>query len=161
MVYKIQSGLLLIGEVAGRQSILLIGLLAMFGGIVLMFRHRAHLREVLSVSRDPKERLFEVRKFRRRATTSAMISSIGVMIASLYWATDGRVFGALIFMILILLVGVFGLAILDIMSVGVQHIAYGERTDEDELIRQYAEFRKKQVADAEAAAENGDPADAD
>ncbi|MEM7457304.1 MAG: hypothetical protein AAF456_23380 [Planctomycetota bacterium] len=143
------SGSVLVGDVAGRQSILLIGLLALSGGIVLMFRHRRHLQIMLRESRDPKVRLFEVRKFRRRATTSAMIASIGVMIASLYWATDGRVFTSLIFMILILLVGVFGMALLDIMSIGVQHIAYGERTDDDALIKQYAEWRKKQVADAE------------
>ncbi len=136
----------LLAGVAGQQSILLLGLVTMLGGIVLMFRHQAHLRTTLDGVREERIRRFEIRKFRRRATVSAMIASVGVMIATMYWVTDSLVLSSLTFMTLFLVLGIFGMAMLDMFSVGVQHIAYGEKpVDEKDVAERYRQWRKEQL----------------
>ena len=107
-----------------RMYMMLFGLAAFSGGILLMIRHKRAVDEVFRTVRDRRIQIFEQRKFRRRATGSALISAIGVMLTSLYWANEPVPFTILISMILILLVALLGIAILDLMSLGLQSIAH-------------------------------------
>ena len=143
----------LIAELGVRAAMLLFGLAAFAGGILLMFQHKRHFDEVARTEKDRNKFLFEKRKFRRRTTASSLISAIGVMLASLYWAQEPIPFTALVSMILILLVALLVLATLDLMSVGLQSLAHPDKSARqkliDEVIRRREQLAKKDPAESE------------
>ncbi len=141
--------LAMVGDDSTRMYMLLFGLAAFSGGIVLMFRHQRSFREASQRTTDERLRLFELRKFRRRMTASSMISAIGVMLASLYWADDPRVFAILISLVLVALLGVLGLAFLDLFSVGLQQLAHPDDSARQAMVEEYLRKRKEQNGDAE------------
>ena len=122
---------------------LLLGLAAFSGGVLMMFRHKRAVDEVFRTVRDPRIQLYEQRKFRRRTTASTLIAAIGVMLASLYWATDPRPFTVLVSMILILLVALLVIAMLDMMSVGLQSIAHPDDSARKKMVDEYLRQRKE------------------
>ena len=133
-----------------RMFTLLFGLAAFSGGIVMMFRHQRSYREANAAADNDRIRLFEYRKFRRRMTASSMISAIGVMMASLYWATEPRVFAVLITLVLVSLLGVLGLAMLDLMSVGLQQISRTDDSARKAMVEEYLKRRKQQAEETES-----------
>jgi len=147
-------GQVLLGRILENESTrmftLLFGLAAFSGGIVLMFRHQRSYQEASAATTDDRKRLFEYRKFRRRMTSSSMISAIGVMLASLYWATEPRVFAILITLILVSLLGVLGLAMLDLMSVGLQQITHPDDSARKAMVDEYLKRRKEHSAEIDA-----------
>lgn len=90
-------------------------------------------------------------------TASSMISAIGVMLASLYWADDPRVFAILISLVLVALLGVLGLAFLDLFSVGLQQLAHPDDSARQAMVDDYLRRRKQQNEDDE----KGDDPDSD
>lgn len=132
-----------------RMYMMLFGLAAFSGGILLMFRHKRAVDEVFRTVRDRRIQLFEQRKFRRRTTASALISAIGVMLTSLYWATDPVPFTILVSMILILLIALLGIAILDLMSLGLQSIAHPDDSARKKMVDEYLRQRKKMAEEKE------------
>lgn len=142
---------LLIGGMTVRVSMLVFGLAAFAGGILLMFNHKRAYEEAFRNEKSGSIRLFEHRKFRRRTTASCLISAIGVMLASLYWATEPVPFTALVTMILILLVALLVLASLDLMSVGLQNIAHPDDSHRQQLIDEVIQKREQLAREKEAA----------
>lgn len=134
---------LFIGGMTVRVSMLVFGLAAFAGGILLMFNHKRTYEEVLQTEKSRDIRLFEHRKFRRRTTASCLISAIGVMLASLYWAKEPVPFTVLVTMILILLVALLVLASLDLMSVGLQNIAHPDDSHRQQLIDEVVRKREQ------------------
>lgn len=130
-----------------RAYMLLFGLAAFSGGILLMFRHQRSFQEASRRTTNERLRLFELRKFRRRMTASSMISAIGVMLASLYWADDPRVFAILISLVLVMLLGVLGLAFLDLFSVGLQQLANPDDSSRQAMVDEYLRKRKQEHVD--------------
>jgi uncharacterized membrane protein len=126
---------------------LLLGVAAFSGGILLMFSHKRHLDEVIREQKDERVLQFELRKYRRRATSSALIASVGCMLAALFWVSEPRIFVTFISLILLTLVAIFGLAIVDIFSVGLQSISRTDEPARKELIEEYLRNRKKQAAE--------------
>ena len=145
---------LLVGQIIDdsdtRFFTLLFGLAAFSGGIVMMFRHQRSYRDAIAKKTDERVRRFEYRKFRRRMTASSMISAIGVMLASLYWATEPRAFAVLITLVLTALLGVLGLGLLDLMSVGLQQISHPDETARKAMVEEYLKRRQQQAEDAES-----------
>ena len=145
----------MIGDDSTQKYMLLFGLAAFSGGILLMFRHQRSFQEASRTTTDPRVRLFELRKFRRRMTASSMIAAIGVMLASLYCADDPRVFAILISLVLVSLLGVLGLACLDLFSVGLQQLAHPDDSARRALIDEYLRRRKQQNSEEESGDESG------
>ena len=142
---------LLIGGMTVRVSMLVFGLSAFAGGILLMFNHKRSYEEVFRTEKNRSVRLFEQRKFRRRTTASCLISAIGVMLASLYWASEPVPFTALVTMILILLVALLVLASLDLMSVGLQNIAHPDDSHRQQLVDEVIQKREQLAREKDAA----------
>lgn len=133
-----------------RVSMLLFGLAAFAGGILLMINHKRTYDEVFRSEDKGDVRLFEHRKFRRRTTASCLISAIGVMLASLYWATEPLPFTALVSMILILLVALLVLALLDLMSVSLQNMAHPDESHRKKLVDEVMRKREQLAREKDA-----------
>ena len=126
-----------------RGYCLTIGICGFIGGVFLFLNHRRHFDEV--VNSDASERVvkFELRKFRRRSIVSAMITSVGCIMSSLFWVSDERVFCVFILMTLGLLAAILGVAIIDMFSVGLQQIATPDQKAEKAMVDEYLRQREK------------------
>jgi len=147
----LNATLLLIGESSARASMLVLGLAAFSGGILLMINHKKTFDEIFRTKKNRDVRLFEQRKFRRRTTASSLIAAIGVMLASLYWAVEPAPFTALVSMILILLVALLVLATLDLMSVSLQNMAHPDDSARKKLINEVVKKREQLARENETS----------
>lgn len=141
---------MLLGVKAGTSSLIL-GLGTIAGGTLLLIQHKRQLKEALA--QRPPERIvaFEERKFRRRSLASALIASVGVMLASLYWVDDQRVFAVFIMMILGLLIAIVGLAFFDLFSVGLNQIASPDQKAHKAMVDEY--LRQRELANEKESVE--------
>ncbi|MFK7766442.1 MAG: hypothetical protein AB8B55_04425 [Mariniblastus sp.] len=129
-----------------RGSSLVLGLGTLAAGILLFLSHKRHLDSVWASNVADRIKDFESRKFRRRAIANAMITSVGFMLASLYWVTEPKILSIFVMMILTLLLGILGIAIIDLFSVGLHEIARPDESQKEkiqELLRQ-REAKKKE-----------------
>ena len=130
-----------------RKAMLVLGILCFFGGIMMMFRHRAAIEAIEANEKDPRVRLFETRKFRRRGLVNAMISSMGCMMAAIYWADEARVFGILLMIVLTLLLGILGMALLDMVSVGLNTFSKTDDESREKLVQEVLRRREQKAAE--------------
>ena len=137
----------LLGLIAAFENIrnysLALGIGAVAGGVLLFVNHKRHLLEILASDAAERVKAYESRKYRRRATASAMIASVGCMLAALYWVTDARIFSIFILMILSLLVGILGVALIDLFSVGLQQIATPDDQSRKAMIEEFLRQREE------------------
>ena len=125
------------------SALLTLGLVCFAGGILLMFQHR---REWLGSFRgkvDPQTRRFEDRKFRRRALLAAMITSAGCVMTSINWLVDPRVWAMMVGVLLLLLLGIIGMAFLDLFSVGLREMTKPNPEAQQAMLRKYLELHQK------------------
>jgi hypothetical protein len=134
-------------NVRGYSLVLGIGGLA--GGILLFINHKRRVDTVLASDADQRTRAFEIRKFRRRSIVSAMIASVGCMMAALYWVSDAKVYSAFILMILALLLGIMGMALIDLFSVGLRQLGTPDKEAEKRMIEEYLRQREKSAKSKE------------
>lgn len=109
----------------------------------MFINHRRHWEEVVGTESDQRIVKFELRKFRRRSIVSAMIASVGCMMAALYWVTDSRVLAIFVLLTMGLLVAILGVAMIDMFSVGLQQIATPDPKAEKAMIEEYLRQREK------------------
>lgn len=150
---------LLAAVVSSRIShfLLLLGLAAFAGGFLLMFHHLRQWREVWATERDPRVRLFERRKFRRRTTVAALVSATGTTMTATYWVVDPRTFAVMMGLLVLLLLGILGLASLDLLSVSLQRLAVSDQAAQQAMVEKYLELRQKlQERDGQQAASTGE-----
>jgi hypothetical protein len=137
------------GLIAAFESIrnytLAIGIGSIAGGILLFINHKRHLDAQLASNANDRVKAFESRKFRRRTAVSAMITSAGFMMAALYWVNEVRVFSVFILMILALLIGILGVALVDLLSVGIQQIASPDDRSQKAMIEAYLKSREEKA----------------
>ncbi len=125
-----------------RNYALAIGVGGVAGGILLYINHKRHLDQQLAGDANERVKSFEMRKFRRRSIASAMITSAGLMMAALYWVTDVKVYSVFMLLIVSLLVGILGVALFDLFSVGIQQIATPDEESQKAKIEEYLKSRK-------------------
>lgn len=126
-----------------RQPLLLLGLVCFAGGILLLFHHRRQWMASLERKSDLRDRIFEYRKFRRRAVLASMISSAGCVMAATYWLSDPQLWAMMMGVVVVLLVGIIGMGFIDLMSVGLRQISEPDTKAQQELVRKYLELREK------------------
>lgn len=124
--------------------LLLLGLASFAGGFLLMFAHLRQWREVWATERDSRIRLFEWRKFRRRATVAALVSASGTIMTTTYWVVDPQMFAIMMGLLVLLLIGILCLGSLDLLSVSLQRIAVADNRAQQAMVEKYLELRKKQ-----------------
>lgn len=122
---------------------LIIGLASFAVGILLMFYHQRDWVAALNRARDSRSRLLETRKFRRRAVLASLISAAGCLMASTYWVVEPRMFAVMMAVLMLVLIGILGVAVLDVMSVGLQQIAEPNPAAQEEMVKKYMELREK------------------
>lgn len=134
----------LIAEMASVQRYaLVIGIGTFLGGVLLLLHHKRQLDEVLASDAADRITPYESRKYRRRALVSTLIASLGTMLASLFWVDDQRVFATIILIILALLVGIAGLALLDLFSVGLHQLSTPDEATQKAMIEAFLRDREK------------------
>ena len=138
-----ESVLLVFVQTRVNSMFLVIGLIIFAVGILLMFHHQRDWSAALNRARDSRSRLFETRKFRRRAVLASLISAAGCLMASTYWVVEPRVFAVMMAVLMLVLIGILGVAVLDLMSVGLQQIAEPNATAQKEMVKKYIELREK------------------
>jgi predicted histidine transporter YuiF (NhaC family) len=126
-----------------RLYALVLGIGGLVGGVLLFINHKRQYDAVLASDADERTRAFETRKYRRRAIVSAMIASVGCMLAALYWVRDAKIYSAFILMILALLLGIMGMAIIDLFSVGLRQLGTPDKDAEKRMIEEYLRQREK------------------
>lgn len=122
---------------------LLLGLGSIAGGVVSLYAHKHRLDEVFDNPHTKSELQFESRKYRRRAIASSMIASQGIMLAGIAFVDELRTVAIFISIILVLLVGILGIAMFDFFSVGINEIARKDDKARKELVDEYVRQRNK------------------
>ncbi|MFN5321090.1 MAG: hypothetical protein ACK56J_11270 [Planctomycetota bacterium] len=140
------------------MALLLMGVACFAGGILLMIQHRREWIESLGDRADSRTRRYEERKFRRRSLLASMISSAGCVMASLYWLVEPRLWATMMGVLLLILVGIVGIAFLDLFSVSLREISQPNPEAQQEMVRTYLELREKRRQE-QAAAEEKTPAE--
>ena len=120
----------------------------------LFLRHRQQWLES-RILEDGDKRRFEWRKFRRRAVVAVLLVISGSSMAAIYWCIDAKVVATLLSILFGSLWGILGLAILDLMSVGLRMYVEDDDAARKELVREYHRLKKK--ADEQAV----EPAEAE
>ena len=133
---------------------LILGMFAVASGIFLFLNHRRHLTEVMSDAQNKRILTFELRKYRRRTTISAMITSTGFMLSALNWVNEPRVFTVFIMMILGLLLGILVIAVFDLFLVGLQQIATPDPKSQKAMIEAFLKQREEAVAQAKVESDS-------
>ena len=120
---------------------LLLGAGSFAVGIVSLFAHKHRIDEVFNTPHTVSELQFESRKYRRRAIASSMIASQGIMLGGIAWVDDLHTVAIFISIILLLLVGIMGIAMFDFFSVGLNEIASKDDTARKALVDEYVRQR--------------------
>lgn len=131
-----------------RVILLSMGLGCFATGILLLFHHQREWDASFSKKSDARTRQYEDRKFRRRTVLASMISSAGCMMASTYWLVEPRLWALMMGALLLMLVGIIGLGLLDLFSVGLHEIAEGNPTAHEAMVQKYLELREKRQREA-------------
>lgn len=97
--------------------VVVFGVLMFTAGIVLMIRHLRLWQEIQANEAEIRVRKFELRKFRRRGIVACLLSISGSAMAALYWAVEAQVFAILTSILIAAILGIFGLAVLDLIGV--------------------------------------------
>ena len=125
---------------------LAIGVATLVGGILLLLHHKRELDAVLASEKPDRVKAFEQRKYRRRATSTSLIASVGCLLAGFYWVTERLVFNVFLVLILGLLALIVILAMIDFCSVGLQRLATpnekSERALLEEIVRRHQEAKQ-------------------
>ena len=135
----------------------MLGIGSVAGGIFMMARHQASYNEALASTTKERIRLFEFRKYRRRMTASSMIAAVGILLIALNMATEPKVFAILLSLILTTVLGVLGLAFIDLFSVGLQEMSKPDDTARKKLVAEILEKREQLAAQKQSdQTENND-----
>ena len=126
-----------------RSYSLVLGLFGIFTGFVLMLAHKRAFDVAMSVEDKERVRAFETRKFRRRSTVSSMIAAAGCMLAALFWVIEPKTFSIFILLIMATLIGILGIALIDLFSVSLQSLTRTDDAARKAMIDEYLRQRKK------------------
>lgn len=122
---------------------LLLGVGSFAGGMLSLFALKRQLDHVFATPHTVREISFETRKYRRRAIGSSLIASLGVMLAGIYAVDEMRTMSIFISIILLMLVGIMGIAMLDFFSVSLNELARTDDKAREAMVKEYA--RQRQV----------------
>ena len=138
----------------------LLGLGSVAGGVLSLFAHKRQLDEVFATPHSASELKFESRKYRRRAIASSLIASQGIMLAGIAFVDEIRTIAIFISIILLMLVGILGIAMFDFFSVGINEIGRKDDKARKALVDEYVRQRNQLAKQKEENDENPSNGDA-
>ncbi len=139
----LESFRLLAGTESVRVYSLLLGVFGIVTGFLLLVGHKKSFEQAMAREDQQRARVFEVRKYRRRSLVSSMVAAAGCMMAALFWVTDAKVFSVFILLILTTLLGVLGIAMIDLFSVGLNSLTRTDDAARKAMVEEYLRQRKK------------------
>lgn len=122
---------------------LALGLSGILTGFLLLFAHKRAFEASMKLEDNPRMRLFESRKYRRRSVVSSMIAATGCLMAALFWVTEPKIFAIFILLIMTLLLGILVIAFIDLFSVSLHSITKTDDAARKALVEEYLRQRKK------------------
>lgn len=109
-----------------KGAAMVLGLLSLAGGIFSLLAQKRQLEDVYAGSPTDQELRYESRKYRRRSMVSTLIASQGIMMCGIAFAEDPKTVAILVSIVSLMLVGILGVAMFDVFSVGLKQIASKE-----------------------------------
>lgn len=134
---------------------LLLGVGSFAGGVISLFAHKRILDEVFASKHTARELTYEIRKYRRRAIASSLIASQGIMLGGIAFVDELRTIAIFVSIILLLIVGVLGVAMLDFFSVGLNEIARKDDKARKAMVDEYVRQRNMLQEQKEETDESG------
>lgn len=123
-------------------------------GVLSLFAHKNRLDDVFASPHTAYELSFESRKYRRRAIASSLIASQGIMLAGIAFVDELRTVAIFISIILLLLIGILGIAMFDFFSVGLNEIARKDDKARQAMVDEYVRQRNQLAKQKEDSEEN-------
>ena len=125
-------------------------------GVALVFYHKFDFDRVLTGNTTKQIVVFEHRKYHRRAMVGSMVASAGIVLATLNWIADARVYAVLLTVLLLLILGVLLLAIVDMFSVSLNQITKKDEASEKAIVEAILKQRdEKQAREGGTSEEEG------
>ncbi len=137
---------------------ILFGISIFAGGLIMMWVHWNTWQAESDRAKTKGDRIFFIRKFRRRTLMGSMIAIIGAMMTTWFYADDDpRVKFVLVAGMLLLLLGLTGYALVDALSVYV-HFHHGKEAGvaSKRLAEEYKRLKEKAADAAEEEAGAGE-----
>ena len=131
----------------------MLGLGSLAGGVFSLLSHKRHLDEVVSSGEPERIQKYESRKYRRRAAASSLIASQGIMLAGIGFVDEPRTVAILVSIILLMLVGVLGVAMFDFFSVGLNEVTRKDDTARKAMVDEYVRQRNRLLEQQEESEE--------
>lgn len=133
-----------------QNSALVLGILGIVSGLLLMKWHQAvfqrHERQVSTIGTQN----YEARKLRRRTVVAALVTSVGCMLAAMYWVRELKVLAILTLLIIFQLVGILVLAIIDFLFASIRNLTrpnpQRQREILEEILKQREHARESESA---------------
>lgn len=127
-----------------KGAALVLGLLSFVGGVSSLLAQKRQLDEVHASSPSDQSLRYESRKYRRRSMVSTLIASQGIMLCGIGFSEEVRTVAILVSIVLLMLVGVLGVAMFDVFSVGLNEIARKEDASARKaLVEEYVRQRNR------------------
>jgi hypothetical protein len=148
-------------DISNRAVLLLFGLALFAVGILLMIQHRREWDSVRRSERIARNLKFEHKKFRRRALVGSLLSLVGAVMASLYWAHDSTVFVAMTIAMFLVLILMLSLGVVDLLAVSLHQFSTVDDKAKKEMVRKALELheaRKKEAGTPSSPNETADEA---
>ncbi len=130
-----------------QTSALIVGILGIFVGLFLMKGHQLLFERNLKSDSSFSLRQFETRKLRRRTIVAGLVTSIGFMLAAMYWVSEIKVLAIFTLLIVVQLFFVLGMALIDLFFVSVREITKPDQRRQKEIIEEFLRNRQQSRKD--------------
>jgi sterol desaturase/sphingolipid hydroxylase (fatty acid hydroxylase superfamily) len=138
-----QSLLLMAISQRVQNSALILGIFGIIVGVLLMRGHQAVYIHSLRQPATPVARNYEARKVRRRTIIAGLVTSVGCMLAAIYWVRETKVLAIFTLLIICQLLFILGIATIDFLSVSMRMISKPTSKSQRELLEEFLRDRKE------------------
>lgn len=140
------ESIMLLAAGAPKYMYIAVGVATLCAGVLMLSANKRDVDQAFASDGSPAFKRIELRKYRRRATTSVMIAIMGCFITGCYWVTEKRLAAFFLLAIIGLLIAIGILALVDMFSVSFRQIIAGDRQQQkamlEELVRQHQESKR-------------------
>lgn len=138
-----QSLLLLAINPRVQNSALILGIFGVVVGVLLMRGHQAVYYRSLQHPATQVARNYEARKVRRRTIIAGLVTSVGFMLAAIYWVREARVLAIFTLLIICQLLFILGIAMVDFLSVSMRMMSKPVSKSQKETLEEFLRNRKE------------------
>lgn len=135
---------------------LVLGVASIIGGLFLLNAHRAIYERGIDRCSSATEQRFEQGKLRRRSWVAVLMTSIGMMLAALFWVTEARALAIFVLMIVTQLLFILAIALVDMFFVSLRlatkPVAPPSKQEIETIIRKHRHRQSEKSSGSETTA---------